>query len=338
MLVEVTLAGVDGSEIHMLRGELEAIEARAPLVFGDEMVGRVSAIGTAAAARRHLAVGDFVAVEAHWPCNECVSCRRGQYYTCVRGIPGNTYGWISAAQAPGLWGAYATHVFVPAPALVYRVPEGATPENALVSSSVLANALAWTKAAGVALGKSVAVIGPGPQGIAAAMIARMRGADVVVVGLARDKERLEFAREFCGAEVVALQAGGTAADHAKQLRQVLGRASEIVIETAGAQSAKDLAVEALAAGGTIANCSVCTPPRLSLDFLTLLLKDAVLVNPMSHPHFVADALQLGAGLKGLRNDPARLLTHFFPLEEAEKAVRTAGFEYADRPIKVAIRP
>ena len=88
---------------------------------------------------------------------------------------------------------------MPPQALVYRVPQGATAENALVSSSVLANALAWTKAAGVALGKAVAVIGPGPQGIAAAMVARLRGADVVIAGLSRDQERLEFAREFCDA-------------------------------------------------------------------------------------------------------------------------------------------
>jgi alcohol dehydrogenase len=213
MLVEVLLAGVDGSEIHMLRGELAAIEARAPLIFGDEMVGRVSAIGDVAAKRRGLAVGDVVAVEAHWPCNACRYCQRGQYYACVKGIAGNTYGWIEAARPPALWGAYATHVYVPAPALVYRVPAGASLENALVSSSVLANALAWTAAAGVAMGKAVAIIGPGPQGIMAAMVAKLRGAEVVLAGLPRDTERLQFARDFSGAEVVELMGDAAGGAH-----------------------------------------------------------------------------------------------------------------------------
>jgi alcohol dehydrogenase len=338
MLVEVLLAGVDGSEIHMLRGELAAIEARAPLVFGDEMVGRVSAIGGVAAERRGLAVGDLVAVEAHWPCNACKYCQQGQYYTCVKGIPGNTYGWIETARAPALWGAYATHVYVPAPALAYRLPAGASLENALVSSSVLANALAWTEAAGVALGKAVAIIGPGPQGIMAAMVAKVRGADVVLAGLPRDRERLQFARDFSGAQVLELTGDAANGAHAALLRERLGRSPEVVIETAGVQAAKDLAVEAIAPCGTIANCSVCTPQRLSLDFMALLLKDVRLVNPLSHPHAVEGALRLGASLQGKHNDPARLLTHFFTLDEAERAVRTAGFEFEERPIKVAIRP
>jgi hypothetical protein len=46
-----------------------------------------------------------------------------------------------------------------------------------------------------------------------------------------------------------------------------------VIEMARVQAAKDFAVEVVAPRGTIANCRVCTPQRLLIDFMTLLLKD-----------------------------------------------------------------
>lgn len=82
MLVEVQLAGVDGSDIHMLRGELPEFNDLAPVIMGDEIVGEIAKIGDEAAAQRGLAVGDRVIVEAKWPCHDCDACRSGQYYAC----------------------------------------------------------------------------------------------------------------------------------------------------------------------------------------------------------------------------------------------------------------
>jgi D-arabinose 1-dehydrogenase-like Zn-dependent alcohol dehydrogenase len=77
MIVEVVLCGVDGSELHMFKGELAWLNALAPLIFGDEIVGRVARIGEAAARGRNLKPGDLIAIEARWPCGQCEYCLHG---------------------------------------------------------------------------------------------------------------------------------------------------------------------------------------------------------------------------------------------------------------------
>jgi threonine dehydrogenase-like Zn-dependent dehydrogenase len=338
MLVSIDVAGVDGSEVHMFRGEIAAINALAPVVFGDEMVGRVAAIGADAASRRGLREGDRVVVEARWPCNACRPCRKGNYYLCDRRWEKGGYGWIRCDSPPHLWGGYATHVFVPEEALVYRVDDDLPDDTALVAGSVLANSIYWTEAAGVGLGSRVAVIGPGPQGIGAAILASMRGAEVVIAGLPGDDRRLELAERLSGARTVTLEEGAPAKAHGDQLRAALGGLdADIVIEAAGAQGAKDLAVEAVTTGGTIANCSV-PAASLAVDFTALLLKQVMTASPLGHPHTVPAALRLGAVLREAGRDPADMVTHAFALDDAERAVRTAGYETEQKPIKTVIRP
>lgn len=342
LLVEVALAGVDGSEVHMLRGEMARMNALAPVILGDEIVGRVAAIGERAAARRALASGDLVVVEARWPCHDCRACLDGQYYLCERegqGEGGTGYGWISCADAPHLWGGYATHVFVPGEALVYPVPEGLSLEAALVCGSVLANSYRWTGLARVELGHTVVVLGPGPQGIGCALAATLRGADVFVAGLERDASRLAMAAELGVAGVVALPGGAGHGDALGALRELTGgRPVDVVIDAAGARATKDLAVSLVRPMGMFANVAVSAPARASVDWFEMLLKEITVVTPLGHPHAVGPSLRMGTQLLARGIDPGRLVSHVFPLAEAERALRTAAYELDERPIKVAIAP
>jgi alcohol dehydrogenase len=339
MLVAVRLAGVDGSEVHMLRGEMARINELAPVIFGDEIVGEVAALGSRAAARRGLSVGDLVVVEARWPCNDCRACIAGNYYLCEsegQGEGGTGYGWISCAEPPHLWGGYASHVFVPGEALVYRVPEGMSLEAALVCGSVLANSARWTKLARVEMGSAVVVLGPGPQGLGCALASMLRGADVFVAGLERDSERLAMAASFGVAGTLVLPDGHEAS--AAAIGELTGGAPvDVVIEAAGAQASKDLAVEIVAPMGMFANVSVSYPARAAVDWFQMLLKEVTVVTPLAHPHAVGESLRMGSKLLGRGIDPGRFVSHVFPLADAERALRTAAYEFDERPIKVAIR-
>jgi alcohol dehydrogenase len=338
MIVRVELAGVDGSEVHMLRGEMKRINELAPLIFGDEIVGRVAQIGARAAERRGLAEGDLVVVEARWPCNDCRACIAGNYYLCEsegQGEGGTGYGWISCAEPPHLWGGYASHVFVPAEALVYPVPGGMSLEAALVCGSVLANSARWTKLARVEMGSTVVVLGPGPQGLGCALASMLRGADVFVAGLERDSERLAMATEFGARGTLVLP--DSPEEAADAIRELTGRPIDVVIEAAGAQASKDLAVEIVAPMGMFANVSVSYPARAAVDWFQMLLKEVTVVTPLAHPHAVGESLRMGSKLLGRGIDPGRFVSHVFPLAEAERALRTAAYEFDERPIKVAIR-
>jgi threonine dehydrogenase-like Zn-dependent dehydrogenase len=63
-----------------------------------------------------------------------------------------------------------------------------------------------------------------------------------------------------------------------------------------------------------------------------------MISPLGHPHTVEQSLNLGIKLLEAGRDIGEMVTHTFPIEEAELAVRTAGYETSEAPIKVAIRP
>ena len=339
MLVEVVVAGIDGSDIHMFRGEIEAINEITPVIFGDEIIGAVAEVGEEAARRRGVQKGDFVVVESKWPCHDCEFCNRGDYYLCQKGWKGNGYGWISCRQAPHLWGSYATHVFVPKQALVYKVPTGLDLNAALISASVLANAYRWTELGEINLGDAVVIIGPGPQGLCCTLLSHLRAAaPIIVIGLERDAERLAMAEQLGANSTIVISSKMSEPDVLDAVARVLGDTKAcVVIETAGSQSAMDLAVHLVKPLGKIVSPSITKPSRLMVDFNELLFKEASIIRPLAHPYTVSKALRLGQSLAGGPFDLSKMVTHSFPLEQAERALRTAAYEYEERPLKVALR-
>lgn len=336
LFIETELCGVDGSELHMFKGELEWFNKRVPVILGDEVVGRVSSMGRSAAVSRGLSLGDRVVVEARWSCHTCRNCTQGQYYLCLNNQTGLGYGTISTVEPPGLWGGYATHVYVPKQAIVYKVPESLSAKGALVAGSTLANGIRWTEMVGAKSGDVLAIIGPGPQGIACALAAFLRGARVAIVGLEKDRARLGIAEEY-GAVPIETSASDTPQALCERVRAVVGDV-DAVIEAAGTASAKALAHKLVRSTGTVAHVSIPNPGAQPIDWLELLMKEVTVINPVSHPHTVAAALALGEELllKGI--DVGELVSHVFPLDRAQDAIRAASYQGSEAPIKVALDP
>ena len=194
-LLRIELAGICGSDIHHWDGH-SAVVRNVPALLGHEIVGRIEQVGTAAAERWQVRVGDRVIVEASFGCGRCEWCRRGSYQMCAdeQGYGGR----LSAADPPHLWGAYGQFLFLPPRARVHRVSERIAPEVGVVIGAVLANGIRWVQTVGNAgIGDTVVVFGPGPQGLASTIAAHAAGASrIIVVGLARDRERLKLARDF----------------------------------------------------------------------------------------------------------------------------------------------
>ncbi|NKX56555.1 zinc-dependent alcohol dehydrogenase [Arthrobacter mobilis] len=338
VLLEVTLCGVDGSELHMFNGELEMFNGRAPLIFGDEIVGRIAAIGEAAREERGLDMGDFVTVESRWPCPEgCRHCDRGQYFICLNNTGHRGYGSIPLAEAPSLWGGYASHVYVPRNALLYRIPPQLSERAALFACSVLANGLRWTEVSGAGPGKTVVVIGPGPQGLASVLAAVRAGSAVVSVGLERDAERLAAASSLGAAHTVAIAPGENPGETAERIRALVGEV-DIVIEGAGFAPAKQLAYEVVSPLGTVTNVAVASPIEQPVNFQQMLMKEIKMLNPMSHPHTVGKSLDLAVELLENGLDVGRLVTHEFALRDAAAAIDVAANRTEESPIKVVLNP
>ncbi|RZT94859.1 alcohol dehydrogenase/L-iditol 2-dehydrogenase/D-arabinitol dehydrogenase (NADP+) [Advenella incenata] len=336
LLLKISLCGVDGSELHMFRGELQWVNDMAPLIFGDEIVGTVEEIGDRARRQRKLEVGDRVALEAKWPCNQCSSCLRRQYYLCdVHGIISG-YGATTSKSPPFLWGGYSTHAFVPKQALVYKIPDTLHDSTALIGCSVLANGIRWVEESGVGDGDHVLIVGPGPQGLACALVALSLGAKVSMVGLRDDASRLELAMKFGVHNTFYVLPDGPEGLAARVLQEA-GQA-DVVIDLAGVQDAKLLGFAVVRKMGTFVNVALPFPSAQSMNWLDLLAREIRILSYASHPYTVEAGLAMAEKLLEKGIDIGSWITHIYPLGQAQIALEAAAYQTEERPIKVALNP
>src|SRR5207237_6927750 len=98
----------------------------------------------------------------------------------------------------GVNGAMTRFVRVPARCL-HKVPDGLPFETAALTEPCCVAYNAVVNNAHIRPGDRVVVFGPGPIGLLSAHVAKLCGADVAIVGLERDRGRLEIARKSYGA-------------------------------------------------------------------------------------------------------------------------------------------
>jgi threonine dehydrogenase-like Zn-dependent dehydrogenase len=122
--------GICGSDIDAYEGAWGRADYY-PLIRGHEPVGIIEEIGEEAGRRRRLRVGDRVAVDPFVPCGACTSCIEGNYEMCT-GWSGRSrlYGSVSMSEPPGLWGGFASHLYVHPNTILYPVPTHIGPELA----------------------------------------------------------------------------------------------------------------------------------------------------------------------------------------------------------------
>ena len=305
IVIRVRRVGICATDLHLLEGH---IGDPFPLVPGHEFVGEVVAIGPDAAASRGLGIGDRVSVEMLLPCRTCSRCREGRYNLCERDLDptrpaGRQLGVNIPADAGGRFsGGYATHLLVPAEAIVHRLPD-TLPWDVAVLVEPLAVAFRTLSRGRVTAGERVTVIGPGPVGLLVTAAARSVGAEVTVRGTR--PERLEMALAM-GADQVALSSSPLPAD------------ADVSIECAGTPDAQAQAIRAVRRGGRVVLAGACgSGRRLSVDpDDDLLTREIDLLPSFLSAHGYEPAVAL------LTREPARfapLVTHRFALADVAEA-------------------
>ena len=91
------------------------------------------------------------------------------------------YGFIDVEKAPGLWGGYATHLYLSPDAMLLPVPAGLDPVHATLFNPLGAGIRWAVTLPGTRPGDIVAVLGPGVRGISACAAAKDAGAELVLV-------------------------------------------------------------------------------------------------------------------------------------------------------------
>jgi L-iditol 2-dehydrogenase len=294
----------------VLAGELDPRWVRYPCIPGHEWSGVVESVGVAV---REFAPGDRVVCEGIVPCERCERCRAGDTHLC------DDYDHLGFTRG----GGYGELVAVPR-GLVHRLPEHVSFDAGVLiePGSVVLRGL---EKAELGTGESVGVVGIGTLGSIALVLARLRAPRRLVAYGIRVEE-LELARRLGADETVNV------ADAAEATA-----ALDVVVETAGAVPAVELATRLAREGGRVLLLGIAGAGRmLELPADRIPLRDLALLGSVGYTK-AAWSRMVGLVRDGVVElDP--LVTHRFPaadfrqafdlLERREGAVAKIVLEHA----------
>lgn len=339
-LLRVEACGLCGSDLAQADGGFGA-EAPQPTILGHEIVGVVDAIGSGAAARWGVKVGDRVAVEPILGgCGRCGSCRMGQPMQCSdRSLPSpRIYSRLPVSVAPALWGGYSEYAYLHANALVHRMAND-VPARIAVLFNPLANAIEWSiLTPRPAPDASVLILGPGQRGLACIVAFRVAtaSAQILVTGLSRDAHKLELASELGADGVIDVEKDSLQDAVA---RATSNRGFDLVIDTTdGAPAVVADAIAAVRTGGTIvlAGHKGGRPSEIRADDVINKRISIIGAQSASWRAFELAASLIDSG----RTNIDRLHTHSYGLEDVPKALDVLAGRVVDgRPsVAVCVQP
>lgn len=260
VLLEVAAVGVCGSDLHQWTAQ-HSWPVNYPVTLGHEFAGVICQTGAAVKSFRE---GDRVVSETAAVIDPDSPLTRVGRYNLDPSRKGFGY---------GVNGAMTQKVRVPARCL-HRVPKELPLRYAALTEPCCVAFSAVAANVTVLPGDRVLVLGPGPIGLLCGAIARLRGAEVGVVGLPRDKARLDLAAEF---DCLAFSPE-EAADWARQ-RDGLG--CEGVVDAAGVSATLKSAMDLVRPAGWISKVGWGREPLgFSLD--PLVQKNVQLQGSFSH--------------------------------------------------------
>ncbi len=275
-----------------------------------------------------------MAAELVIPCWECYWCKRGLTNLCIQDtLEGREYGCnIPTTRPPGLWGGYATHLFVPYEAIVHRIPEQA-PLLAAVFAEPLAVAVrAVNLAYKRQLGDAAVIVGGGTIGLMQGVAAKVAGFEPVILLGTRDY-RLNLAREIGAADVVVNIHTQDPLEIVNGLTHDMG--ADVVFETAGSVSAQQTCFEYARKAGTVVLVGLTGNKTIPINTdRDIAAKELTVQASFLNAGSYAAAIQI----IGSRRFPLeKVVSRTFPLQDAFEAMRFAREEH-DAGIKTVLIP
>ncbi|HET6889781.1 MAG TPA: zinc-binding dehydrogenase [Pyrinomonadaceae bacterium] len=231
-LLDVKLSEVCGTDVYLQQGGLDNVPY--PLIPGHVSVGHLSKIRGQLrdVEGKPFREGDQVTfLDVHRTCNACWYCLVAKATTrCPqRKVYGITYGLDD-----GLCGGWAEQIYIKPGTHCIRL--NGNPETFMAGGCALPTALHAVERGEINLGDTVLVLGSGPVGISAIILALMRGA-LRVLCIGAPALRLEAATR-AGASAVANIETFTEQQRLEWvLAETGGRGADVTIEATGSPAA-----------------------------------------------------------------------------------------------------
>ncbi|GAT08649.1 alcohol dehydrogenase catalytic domain-containing protein [Mycolicibacterium novocastrense] len=295
LLVRVEAAGLCHSDLSVVDGNRVR---PVPMLLGHEAAGVVEEIG---AGGSDVATGTRVVMTFLPRCGECRACATDGLTPCEPGSAANGAGTLMTGQRRlsrdgepvhhhlGVSG-FATHAVVDRRSVVPVPDDVPAVVASLLGCAVLTGGGAVINAGRPRPGDTVAIVGLGGVGMAAALTA-LAAEDVRVVGIDQLPDKLERARRL-----------GVHDAYTPQEARDSGFKAAVVIEAVGHPSALETAVELTAPGGRTVTVGLPRPDaRVSLSPLGFVAEGRSLIGSY-----------LGSAV------PAREIPHFVELWRARR--------------------
>ena len=317
--IKIHSCGICGSDMKFYHWTMRpGLRIPIPVTFGHEYSGMITEIGKDVTGFK---VGDRVTSETQKIiCGKCEQCLSGHFALCVdkRSIGYQTDG------------AFAEYICM-REEIVHRVPDNVTLEEAAMTEPTCVSIHAVFDQGKVTPGDTVVVFGPGTIGQIAAQLAKSAGAEVIVIGMSSDSQRLTIAKEL-GADYVF---AGDEIDVVKKIREITnGRGADSVFECSGSPTALDQAILSLKKRGILVEVALFKVGTLHIDNLNTLVNNEIQIRgSYAQRHHNWDRALKLMSIHQLNLLP--LITHTYDLSEWQK-----GFEAAERMegIKILLQP
>lgn len=302
VLIRVKKTGICGTDIHINDwDEWSQRRLHPPVTIGHEFVGEIVQVGAAVSAFR---VGEIVSGEGHIGCGVCYFCRTGQGHICrsvqILGVDRN--------------GCFAEFVSLPQNN-VWRVKPGIDLNVASIFDP-FGNAMHTVMAQPVA-GRTVAIVGAGPIGLMAVLIARAAGALTlsVVEPIARKRELAKA----CGAEFTHDPSNnGWRERFLAETPEAVG--VDVALEMSGSPDGIHSAFDIVRPGGDVALLGI-PPADVTLNLSDSIIFKAAHVRGINGRLIFETWYQCERFLLDHKLDLTPLITHRFHYTQFEEAFR-----------------
>ncbi|WP_181995554.1 zinc-binding dehydrogenase [Clostridium sp. AM58-1XD] len=310
VLIRVAAAGICGTDIKILHGQAWS---NPPVVLGHEYSGTVEAVGKNVTS---VVPGDRVVSEtAQQICGTCEFCNTGHQLMCRQRL---SIGY-------GVDGAFAEYIAV-REGIVHKIPDELSFDMAALCEP-FAVALHGTWDTGEILPTDkVLVMGPGTIGQLAVQAVKAKGAQVILAGTPRDRERLKIGEDL-GADYTCTD---ISMDRIMELTN--GKGVDAAVDCTGAAPAVRNAMQALKNRGRMVQIGL-TSRNMEIEYGLLTQKEISIIGSFGHQwHNWEQAISLMASGKARIGE---LITGRYELEEWETAFEEMENQ---KGIKILIYP
>jgi threonine 3-dehydrogenase len=299
VLIRVRRAGVCGTDVHIYEWDDWAKgRVKPPIIVGHEFAGDVAEVGKLVT---DVHVGDRVTAEGHIVDGRCLLCRTGNAHVCP-------FTRIIGVDRDG---CFAEYIAMPA-TNVWHLDDDISFDIGGIHDP-MGNAFHTALTADIP-GSTVLITGCGPIGIFAVGICKAAGASRIIASDVNPR-RLELAKTMGAHDVVR-------PDEAEAVvkRHTDGLGVDVALEMSGVPAAIHQALGLVRVGGRVQMLGIPAKP-MELNLATEVIFKGITIYGVVGRRMYDTWHQMTRFLRSGKFDPTPVITHRFPLAEADEAIR-----------------